>query len=279
MSEESKKQSFMQRMGTAAILVPVLLVLLVLGGWAMAAVVMRCLCIGLHEVFHTLRQGGYRPCSAPGYLALITAPPLMMLGAEKLVLPVLLLWCMTALFCVMRREQPELNDVLFSLMPIFWLAVPAVCLFGVMAFEPHAVQMYLLFLTFAIPILGDTFAYFVGSTVGGPKLCPLISPNKTISGAIGGLVGSVLSAVLIGRIFALCVPAVHFPPFWAEMLFGLFGGVVAQLGDLLASMLKRHCKIKDYGHLFPGHGGMMDRVDSILFTAVCIYCFASLFLK
>ena len=74
MSEESKKKSFMQRMGTAAILVPVLLVLLVLGGWAMAAVVMLCLCIGLHEVFHTLRQGGHRACSAPGYLALITAP-------------------------------------------------------------------------------------------------------------------------------------------------------------------------------------------------------------
>ena len=278
MSEHSmkKNQSLMQRIGTAAMLIPVLLAAVLLGGWVMGIAALVCLLIGLREVFTTLRQGGHNPCAWPGCAALVLAAPLMMLGQERFVFPMLLVFCMIALFCVMRRETPDLTDVFMSLMPMFWLVVPGVCLFGIVAVEPHALQMYLLFLTFAIPILGDTLAYFVGSNVGGPKLCPMISPNKTVSGAIGGLAGSVLSAVMVGLIFRLCAPAISFPPFWAELLCGLFGGVVAQVGDLLASMVKRHCKIKDYGHLFPGHGGMMDRLDSILFTVVVIYCFASL---
>ena len=125
-----------------------------------------------------------------------------------------------------------------------------------------------------IAVGGDTFAYFVGNAIGGPKLCPHISPNKTVAGAVGGLVGSILCAVLAGRIFSWCFPYfAGFPPIWGDMLAGLFGGVAGQMGDLFASMVKRHCKVKDFGHIFPGHGGMLDRLDSILFTAIIIYCY------
>ena len=78
---------------------------------------------------------------------------------------------------------------------------------------------------------------------------------------------------LAGWIFTLCVPQVPFPPLWANLLIGLIGSVAAQFGDLLASMVKRYCKVKDFGSLFPGHGGMLDRMDSILFAAVVIFCF------
>ena len=121
---------------------------------------------------------------------------------------------------------------------------------------------------------GDTFAYFVGSAIGGPKLCPHISPNKTVAGAAGGLVGSIVCAVVAGRIFTLCFPDFSgFPPIWGDMLCGLFGGIAGQMGDLFASMVKRHCKVKDFGHIFPGHGGMLDRLDSVVFTAIIVYSY------
>jgi CDP-diglyceride synthetase len=127
---------------------------------------------------------------------------------------------------------------------------------------------------FGIAVGGDTLAYFVGSAVGGPKLCPRISPNKTIAGSVGGLLGSVLMAVLVGRIFAAAAPDLGVTvPLWAEILLGFIGGCAGQMGDLFASMVKRHCKVKDYGTIFPGHGGMMDRLDSVFFVAIVVYCF------
>ena len=67
-----------------------------------------------------------------------------------------------------------------------------------------------------------------------------------------------------------------FPPFWADMAVGLIAGLAGQLGDLFASMVKRHCRIKDFSHIFPGHGGMLDRMDSIVFAMIVIYCYAAM---
>ena len=202
----------------------------------------------------------------------------MLMHSAVSVAPVMMVFSIAILFCVMRREKPELLDALISATPLITLVLPGMCAIGLLDSEPRSLQLYLLLMMFAVPILGDTFAYVVGSNVGGPKLCPLISPNKTISGAIGGLLGSVLGAVVVGRMFHIFVPAVTFPPMWAELVVGLVGGAAAQLGDLFASRLKRHCKIKDFGHLFPGHGGMLDRLDSIIFTAIIIYCFRTFLL-
>ena len=274
MSEEStkKRKSMMQRLATAVPLVAALIVALAVGGWLMALVIAVCLAIALYEELHALQQGGYKPVWWTSFAALFVAVPLVLNHSTVTVAPVLLFFSMAALICVMLREKPELSDVLMSVMPIMSLVLPGVCLYGILDTDPRAMQLYLLLMTFAIPILGDTCAYFVGSNVGGPKLCPAISPNKTISGAIGGLLGSILTAVIVGRCFRWFAPGVAFPPFWAELLVGLLGGVTAQLGDLFASMIKRHCKIKDFGHIFPGHGGMLDRLDSIAFTAIIIYC-------
>ncbi|MBE0601507.1 MAG: phosphatidate cytidylyltransferase, partial [Firmicutes bacterium] len=79
--------------------------------------------------------------------------------------------------------------------------------------------------------------------------------------------------VLAGWIFTLCFPDAGFPPLWANAIVGFVGGVAAEFGDMLASLVKRYCRVKDFGSLFPGHGGMMDRMDSILFSAVVIFCY------
>ena len=131
-------------------------------------------------------------------------------------------------------------------------------------------------MTFAAPSMGDMCAYEVGSRVRGPKLCPAVSPNKTISGAIAGLAGSLLTTLVVGLIGYLCVSPetrLMLPSWWQYLLIGLIGGVAGQMGDLWASMVKRHCGIKDFSNLFPGHGGMLDRIDSILFMSVVVFCF------
>jgi phosphatidate cytidylyltransferase len=110
----------------------------------------------------------------------------------------------------------------------------------------------------------DIFAYFTGMALGSRKLCPQISPKKTVEGAIGGVLGSVLLCGLFGFFFL--------PLGFANcIVIGLIGGVTSQLGDLSASVLKRKIGIKDWSSLIPGHGGLLDRVDSILFTAPTVF--------
>jgi len=115
----------------------------------------------------------------------------------------------------------------------------------------------------------DTFAYFVGSYLGKHKLCPGISPNKTIEGALGGVLGSTLVVTLLGSVFTL--PVSH------SMLMGLLVGIAAPLGDLVESAIKRFSDVKDSGHILPGHGGILDRFDSILFTAPVVYYYLHAF--
>ncbi len=117
----------------------------------------------------------------------------------------------------------------------------------------------------------DIFAYFTGYALGKHKLCPKISPKKTIEGSIGGIAGSVLLCGLFGYFFM--------PSCFAHCVaLGAAGGIISQLGDLSASVFKRKIGIKDYGNLIPGHGGILDRFDSVLFTAPMVYYYMVFFM-
>jgi len=131
-------------------------------------------------------------------------------------------------------------------------------------------------IVFAITWLTDTCAFLVGCTLKGPKLCPKISPNKTISGAIGGLLGGIAGSMLIYGL--LCwIPAwnnilsVFGLAWWHFLLIGLFASVFCQFGDLFESKIKRNAGIKDSGNILPGHGGMLDRIDAMIFCVVFIF--------
>ena len=123
---------------------------------------------------------------------------------------------------------------------------------------------------FAITWLTDTFAYLVGRTFKGPKLAPKISPNKTISGAVGGLLGGIAGAMLI-YLLVYFIPSLSTTlsmfdlHWWHFLLVGMVGSVFGQMGDLFESKLKRNAGIKDSGNIFPGHGGMLDRIDAMIF--------------
>ena len=134
---------------------------------------------------------------------------------------------------------------------------------------------FLLSFVFAVTMLTDTFALVVGMLCKGPKLCPLISPNKTISGAVGGFVFGSLGGLLVYYLFSLNTIfseaiTLFGLSWWKILIVAMITSIIGQIGDLIASALKRSARVKDYGTIFPGHGGVMDRVDGLIFNATTI---------
>ena len=145
--------------------------------------------------------------------------------------------------------------------------------------QPHGV--FLVYLVFVCPLLTDVFAYFTGIFLGRHKLLPEISPKKTVEGCIGGTVFGSLSCLLFG--FIVSVIAGAFPetfetltPNYAALAVnGLIVSIFSQVGDLTTSWIKREHGVKDFGKIFPGHGGVLDRFDSVLLTAPIILMFST----
>src|SRR5699024_9974985 len=123
---------------------------------------------------------------------------------------------------------------------------------------------YLLFVLFII-LSTDSGAYFFGKALGKKKLWPEISPNKTIGGALGGIIMAIITAVIFQVVYPFEFSYI------VIVLYSLLISIVGQLGDLIASVFKRHYNIKDAGNLFPGHGGVLDRLDSLIFVMLVLY--------
>ncbi len=121
------------------------------------------------------------------------------------------------------------------------------------------IDKYLLFVLFAVVWTGDTTAYFVGKTFGKHKLAPVLSPKKTVEGAIGSFIGSVLGGYLVIEYFNIQI-------YWIVAV--VLSAILLQIGDLFESFLKRQVNVKDSSNLIPGHGGLLDRIDSLIFASV-----------
>ncbi|UFS68897.1 phosphatidate cytidylyltransferase [Geomonas sp. RF6] len=132
--------------------------------------------------------------------------------------------------------------------------------------EPHGVAW--IFLMMVIVMSGDSAAYYVGSSFGRTKLYPAVSPKKSVEGSLGGLAGSVIGALVFRALFFAELTIVD------AVAVALLCGVLGQLGDLFESLIKRSCGVKDSGTLIPGHGGILDRLDSILFAAPAVFYYA-----
>ena len=123
---------------------------------------------------------------------------------------------------------------------------------------------WVIFTLFAI-FAADTSAFFIGRAWGRHAMAPTISPGKTWEGAIGGLVGAVAASLILAAILDFPIPS------WQAAILGILVGIFSQVGDLAESMLKRKVGVKDSGTLIPGHGGILDRLDSVVFTVVVVY--------
>lgn len=147
--------------------------------------------------------------------------------------------------------------------------------FSVVAVKEPYLSLILIIFIWGIALMSDTCAYLVGSTLKGPKLCPKISPNKSWSGAIGGALGGLLMGVITYFIIknvssmSVILTGTNLNLAWF-MVLGFFGSIVSQIGDIFESWLKRKAGVKDSGNFMPGHGGMLDRVDALMFCLVIV---------
>ncbi len=168
---------------------------------------------------------------------------------------------------MLKRGYQSLPDALATGAALLYLAFPLTCTVTLISFLPSG--WLWLIIGLAAPWLSDVFAYFVGSLWGKQKIVPELSPKKTVAGFFGGLAGSMLAMMLIFYLFQVELQlTLARPAFYllAAAFSGLAFSLAAQLGDWLASGLKRYCQIKDFGKILPGHGGLLDRFDSAFFT-------------
>ena len=245
--------------------------------WCMALATLVCISFAVWEEYHALVVAGHRVVSWPTWVIMATSVPLTILFGVKIIVPLLGAALFMMVVQILFRKEPELTDLSMSALPLLTVALPGLSLVALSLIpDQKAVEVVLLCLTFTVPLLGDVFALFAGSAIGGPKFCPAVSPKKTIAGSIGGLAGSILAAMTVyGLSIVFCDAATlaKLPVWWHYLILGFLGGIAGQIGDLFASLVKRHSGIKDFSNLFPGHGGMLDRLDSVLFMAVLMYCY------
>jgi phosphatidate cytidylyltransferase len=248
-----------------------------------ADLVAVAICIlGVYEMAQAFKKAEYNAIKGSLTVGCVTIYPLILLFEKTLgkgelgIILSLVFSLMIAISEFTLIHKFELKDLLAT---VFILIYP-LGIFATLVLINHSNYGLLgIFLALLIPIMTDTMAYFVGITFKGKKLCPNISPKKTISGAIGGVLGGIIGAMLVFVLFDATGLFVNFNNVGLLKLtdslgasagiyaaVGLVGGVLSELGDLGASWIKRKANIKDFGKIFPGHGGIMDRLDSIIFT-------------
>ena len=169
---------------------------------------------------------------------------------------------------VFSKGQTSFKTISEVLLSVTYVVVSFTSL-SMIRYIDKEIGLYKLILVFIVSWVCDAMAYVVGSLFGKHKLIPEISPKKTVEGAIGGVVSAIAAYMLYGLILDLAIPSIKVN-YIVLAVFGLVLAVVSQLGDLIASLIKRECGIKDYGRIFPGHGGVMDRFDSILSIATVL---------
>jgi phosphatidate cytidylyltransferase len=249
------------RVLVAVVGLPIGLAAVILGGYFFFGLVVLITALGLHEYYIILRP--YRPNLLVGYVAgLGVVAGAFFLGIQGILAGLAALTILTFFWSLFG----ELGAHLVGRMAVtgfgtLWVAVGFAYLLMLRALE-HGLALTILVM--GCTMLSDTFAYFVGRAVGRHRMAPRISPNKSVEGAIGGLVGAVVAAVVV-KIYSPWLPGVE------AVVLGLIIGVVGQWGDLFESAFKRDFRVKDSGRILPGHGGILDRFDSILFAGFVAY--------
>ncbi|MDY2683743.1 MAG: phosphatidate cytidylyltransferase [Eubacteriales bacterium] len=243
------------------------------------ALIMSFAFVGTYEMYHTFRKSEYKNSwGAPLLLCVAIYPLWYFLGYKGILIALSLSICLALAVFTFKAEM-ELKDLLATIFSLIYPMALVSLAFALSREFPCGGTFAISFAIF-LPVFSDTFAYLVGSTLGKRKLCPSISPKKTVAGAIGGLLGSVLCAVTFFLLFDLyAVIPVGYVTFSDSVavravvfvVLGIVGGVLAEIGDLAASRIKRTMNIKDFGNIFPGHGGVLDRLDSIMFTLVMLF--------
>jgi phosphatidate cytidylyltransferase len=256
-----------RRVATALVVLPALLALFFLGPpWLGVAVVAIALGLGLLEFFGLLRARGVRPMPLVGLL-LASAMFLDVAAPARMSLPLVPLGVLLLLGFTLSRggDVESVSAAAGTLLGAVYLGALGGTIAALRLLPPSEEGAWRIVLLLAIVVLSDTFAFFVGHAIGRRRLAPAVSPGKSVEGALGGLVGGVLGAFAVRQLGLPDLPLLH------AAALGVAVAATGILGDLDESLIKRWAGVKDSGTLFPGHGGMLDRLDSLLFGAPVLY--------
>ncbi len=246
------------RLATALVLGPLVLGAILLGQWSVLVLVLLVVALAAYEMSRALNPLPFSAALGAGVFPVLLSVPFGaggVLGGTVLALPWALFW-LTG-----RPETRTLRALLALLLMSVWVGAPMAMLALISRQEAGVL---LILIAVVGPWISDSGAYFAGRAMGRHPLVPSLSPKKTVEGALGGLL---LTTVVVA---AVAYPALGFSVFEA-VLAGAAISVFSQSGDLFESLLKRMLEIKDLGNTLPGHGGILDRIDSLLFTAPAVY--------
>ena len=233
--------------------------------------------IACFEFFRAFRNKGVNPISWIGYLSCLAIMLIDNHIAEEYKILIYkmgisILAVSIFAYMVIAKLGRNIRDIAVTVMSLIYIPTLFSFIKRVLMLENGRILIWYVILgAFA----SDTFAYFIGSRFGKNKLCPTISPKKTVEGSIGGICGVVISYVILtivgNEYFDFNMNIVY----W--ILIAIVSSMVGQMGDLTESAIKRYCGIKDSGNIIPGHGGILDRFDSLIFVAPIVYIFIKLY--
>jgi len=259
----------LKRIISAILGIPLLIFLVIQGDILLYLATMIVSLIGLYEFYHAMSSKGYNPVNYVGYILSVVLLTIFYISKSAngiFFLLVITIFILSGILLINAKYNVADSSITFY--GILYVTI----FMGHIILTAELQNKLIIWLIFIIAWSTDTFAYFGGYFWGRKKLCPNISPKKTVAGAITGILGSMISCGVFAFIF--------FEEYIIMIaLLGLFGSVMSQFGDLTASQIKRYTNIKDFGNLIPGHGGILDRFDSILFTAPTVYYFFVFFIK
>ncbi len=262
--EQQRASDLTLRIGSAVVLLGLFLGSLLMGGVWFAAFATLVMVLSLSEFYVTLRSRGYAPAALFGFIGLLGAS----IGAH-VVGPVAIgafaavTVLLVALFYSLAPRRMPLENASLTVLGAVWVSMLAFAI----AIGRSTEALGLILLVVLVTAIFDIGAYFVGRAFGRRLLAPKVSPKKTVEGLIGGVVAAVASAIILST-FPLVEPQLSI---LSAVVLALVVCVLAPLGDAAESVIKRALDVKDMGSLLPGHGGMLDRVDALLFVAPGAY--------
>lgn len=251
-----------------------LIILVIVGGGLLKYGLLIISIIAIMEFYHAFTN---RNINGNLFLGILfnTIYYVFLLGksvSDRYLVLIFTLFLMICLCYTLFNRKSNIMDGFVTFMPLMYVSVPCSLIYLINMMEHGNILVWLPLITCWSC---DSVAYFSGRFFGKTKLCESISPKKTVEGAIGGVIGSVLISLIFGIMFSatLNIKLIHF------LIMGIIAGIVGQMGDLIASSIKRYNGIKDFGHIMPGHGGILDRFDSVLLNNVAIFFYLNIIMN
>ena len=238
------------------------------GGWYLYLLCAGVSLIGMYELYRVIDiQKSALACM--GYLSAIFYYICVLTGYEKYDIFVFVIALMAIMSVyVFTFPKYKIEEVTLTFLGLFYVAVMLSYIYKVRILEDG---IYIVWLIFIASWGNDTFAYFTGVLLGKHKMAPVLSPKKSIEGAIGGIAGATILGIIFGYIVNGYMSETVSHPVFIFAAASFVGAILAIIGDLTASAIKRNHNVKDYGKLIPGHGGILDRYDSVIFTTPAVY--------